>query len=148
MLPFHPALLNLSNCQQLLSSSFSAFWYILFISEGAHTLTGRQIQQILQRIGVKAGIGQRLSPHKFHHSFATFTLRPGGNLEHVRRMMGHQPGGQPGYFRRSPPDGQALYPGGHKKGVCPRSGYRGHTGHLQQGEEGRQAENKKRQRNR
>ncbi len=61
----------------------------LFLTRDGYPLTGKRIQKILERIGKKAGIGQRLSPHKLRHSFATWSLRYGSNLEYIRLMLGH-----------------------------------------------------------
>lgn len=61
----------------------------LFLSFDGHPLTNSRVQKILERIGRKAGIGPRLSPHKLRHTYATFSLRNGCNLEYLRRLMGH-----------------------------------------------------------
>ncbi len=62
----------------------------LFLTRDGYPLKEARIQQILARIGVWAGISQRLSAHKFRHSCATFNLRAGASLEHVRLMLGHK----------------------------------------------------------
>jgi site-specific recombinase XerD len=61
----------------------------VFLTESGYPLTSRRIQKILDNIGKKAGIKQRLSPHKLRHSYATLSLKHGANLEYVRRTMGH-----------------------------------------------------------
>ena len=61
----------------------------LFLTRDGDPLTGKRIQKILERIGKEAGIGQRLSPHKLRHSFATWSLKYGSNLEYIRLMLGH-----------------------------------------------------------
>ena len=52
-------------------------------------MTKLRIQKILERVGKRAGIGVRLSPHKLRHTFATMSLRNGSTLEHVKIMLGH-----------------------------------------------------------
>ena len=61
----------------------------LFLSIDGYPLTTSRIQKILARIGEKAGIGKRLSPHKLRHSYATMSLKYGSNLEYLRRSLGH-----------------------------------------------------------
>ncbi len=62
----------------------------MFLTEDGRPLTGGRIQKILERVGKAAGIGQRLSPHKLRHTFATQSLDHGSNLEYVRIMLGHR----------------------------------------------------------
>ena len=61
----------------------------LFLTQDGYPLTAKRVQKILERVGKKAGISQRLSPHKLHHSFATWSLKHGSNLEYIRIMLGH-----------------------------------------------------------
>ena len=61
----------------------------LFLTEDGRPLTASRIQKILERIGKKAGIKRRLSPHKLRHSYATVSLKNGANLDYVRRTLGH-----------------------------------------------------------
>jgi site-specific recombinase XerD len=45
---------------------------------------------MLKGICIRAGIkGVRCSPHTLRHSFAVHYLRAGGNLEYLRRILGH-----------------------------------------------------------
>ena len=60
-----------------------------FLTNDGYPLTAPRIQKILELIGKKAGITQRLSPHKLRHSYATMSLRHGANLEILRRSLGH-----------------------------------------------------------
>jgi len=60
----------------------------LFLTQDGRQLTGDRVEKILEGIGKKAGINQRLSPHKLRHSFATLSLRYGSNLEVLRRQLG------------------------------------------------------------
>ncbi|MFC1912131.1 tyrosine-type recombinase/integrase [Chloroflexota bacterium] len=61
----------------------------LFLTRDGYPLIGGRIQKVLERVGRKAGIGQRLSPHKLRHSFATWSLKYGSNLEYIRIVLGH-----------------------------------------------------------
>jgi site-specific recombinase XerD len=61
----------------------------LFLTHDGYPLTTYRVQKILVRIGKKAGLTIRLSPHKIRHTTATMMLRAGANLETVRRTLGH-----------------------------------------------------------
>jgi len=49
----------------------------------------RGIGYIIERIGEKAGLEQRLSPHCLRHTFATRLLRRDVNLRVVQELLGH-----------------------------------------------------------
>ena len=61
----------------------------LFLTDEGNRFQGRGIQAMLLRLGKKAGISKRLSSHKLRHTFATLSLKNGGNLEYIRKIMGH-----------------------------------------------------------
>ena len=61
----------------------------LFLTVDGYPLAADIIQKRLARIGKKAGLTQRLGPHKLRHTFATLSLKYGSNLEYVRRSLGH-----------------------------------------------------------
>ena len=61
----------------------------LFLTDDGHPLTKRGVQSLLLRLGKKAGIKERLAPHKLRHSFATLSVKYGANLEYVRKILGH-----------------------------------------------------------
>lgn len=61
----------------------------LFVTSTGSSLTKRGIQTMLYRLGEKAGLKERLSPHKLRHTFATLSLKNGGNLEYIRKILGH-----------------------------------------------------------
>lgn len=52
-------------------------------------MTPNRIQKILELMGKKAGLKQRLSAHKLRHTYATLRLKNGGNLEYIRRTLRH-----------------------------------------------------------
>jgi len=62
---------------------------ILFLSRDGYPLTPNRIQKTLELAGKKAGLKQRLSAHKLRHTYATLSLKNGGNLEYIRRTLGH-----------------------------------------------------------
>jgi site-specific recombinase XerD len=53
-----------------------------FLNWDGEPMTKHRVQAILARVGKRAGIGARLSPHRLRHTFATMSLRNGATLEH------------------------------------------------------------------
>ncbi|GIV11781.1 MAG: tyrosine recombinase XerD [Fimbriimonadales bacterium] len=54
---------------------------------GALTLHG--LLEAIQKIGRRAGLPKHLGAHAFRRTFATWSLRNGIDLEHLRQLMGH-----------------------------------------------------------
>jgi site-specific recombinase XerD len=54
---------------------------------GALTLHG--LLEVIQKIGKRAGLPKHLGAHAFRRTFATWSLRSGIDLEHLRQLMGH-----------------------------------------------------------
>ncbi len=52
-------------------------------------LTQQGLQSVVRDIGERAGLKHRLGPHAFRRTFATWSLRNGIDLEHLRQLMGH-----------------------------------------------------------
>lgn len=52
-------------------------------------LQPRYVQALVSRLAGRAKIDKGVSPHKLRHSSATDLLRKTGNLELVRRALGH-----------------------------------------------------------
>ena len=53
-------------------------------------MTVRNAQRDLKALCERAGItGVRCSPHTLRHTLAVTYLRKGGNLEYLRRILGH-----------------------------------------------------------
>jgi integrase/recombinase XerD len=54
------------------------------------TLSIRNAQRDLTKLCIRAGIkGVRCSPHTLRHSFSVHYLKRGGNVEYLRRILGH-----------------------------------------------------------
>jgi site-specific recombinase XerD len=62
----------------------------LFLNEDGSTMIGGRVQKILEGIGKKAGLRQRLSAHKLRHTHAVLSLKYGSNVEYQRRELGHR----------------------------------------------------------
>lgn len=54
---------------------------------GALTLNG--LLEVIQKVGNRAGLRKHLGAHAFRRTFATWSLRSGIDLEHLRQLMGH-----------------------------------------------------------
>ncbi len=61
----------------------------LFISRLRRRMTGRAIQQMLDKYLLSSDIPFKISPHKLRHSFATHLLDAGADLRSVQELLGH-----------------------------------------------------------
>jgi len=69
----------------------------LFVNSQVNPLNDRVIRYMIERVVKKAGIKkykgnfeeQKISPHWFRHSAATFALDGGANIHEVQSMLGH-----------------------------------------------------------
>jgi site-specific recombinase XerD len=59
-----------------------------FLSEDGTALSRNAIALLIKRLGESAGV-PRVHPHRLRHSFATGFLREGGDIETLRRILGH-----------------------------------------------------------
>ncbi len=61
----------------------------LFLSRLRRRMTGRAIQQMLDKYLLSSDIPFKISPHKLRHSFATHLLDAGADLRSVQELLGH-----------------------------------------------------------
>jgi integrase/recombinase XerD len=60
-----------------------------FAEERLFLLTRQEIWRLVRGYAEKAGLGEKVSPHMFRHSFATHLLEGGMNLRSVQQLLGH-----------------------------------------------------------
>ena len=61
----------------------------LFLNRSGGRLSARSVQTIVRRMGMQAGIAQRVHPHLLRHSFATHMLEGDADLRVVQHLLGH-----------------------------------------------------------
>ncbi|RIK40841.1 MAG: hypothetical protein DCC55_13890 [Chloroflexi bacterium] len=61
----------------------------LFTVQGGGRFTRRNLHQLLQRLGDRAGVAG-VHPHRFRHTFAINFLRNGGNIFELKAILGHE----------------------------------------------------------
>lgn len=63
----------------------------LFITERKpyRRISKERIREIIKEIAKRAGIEERVSPHKLRHTYATHLLNNGAPLEVVQEFLGH-----------------------------------------------------------
>jgi len=61
----------------------------LFVSRRGRRLGNRAVQARLALAGQRAGLGERLHPHRLRHAFASHLLESSGELRAVQELLGH-----------------------------------------------------------
>jgi len=61
-----------------------------FLSQKGGHLSRMGIWLIVRRAALRVGLGKRIHPHTFRHSFATHLVEGGADLRSVQMMLGHQ----------------------------------------------------------
>jgi integrase/recombinase XerD len=63
---------------------------ILFLNRRGKKLSRVMIFTIIKGLSEKVGLGKKISPHTFRHSFATHLINGGADLRAVQEMLGHE----------------------------------------------------------
>lgn len=61
----------------------------LWLNRFGGKLSRRGIQRVATKCGLKAGLGEAVTPHRLRHSFATHLLTGGADLRTVQELLGH-----------------------------------------------------------
>jgi integrase/recombinase XerC len=61
----------------------------LFVSKQKHRISQRNVQDRMEKWGLKQALPSHINPHKLRHSFATHMLESSGNLRAVQTLLGH-----------------------------------------------------------
>lgn len=75
--------------EELLKSAPGKATDYLWINRLGNRLSRRGIQRVAARYGLKAGLGEAVTPHTLRHSFATHLLNGGADLRTVQELLGH-----------------------------------------------------------
>jgi integrase/recombinase XerD len=61
----------------------------VFVNQRGTRLSRESVWRLVRRRGEAAGVGVRVTPHTFRHSFATHLLEGGADLRVVQALLGH-----------------------------------------------------------
>ncbi|MDA3894538.1 MAG: site-specific tyrosine recombinase XerD [Desulfobacteraceae bacterium] len=70
----------------LLKNNVSRF---LFVARAGKPMTRQGFWKLLKKYAIQTGIGKKITPHSFRHSFASHLLEGGADLRAVQMMLGH-----------------------------------------------------------
>jgi integrase/recombinase XerD len=62
----------------------------IYILSEKEPLTTRNIQKIIKKAALKAGINKKVTPHTLRHSFATHLLEAGTDIRMIQVLLGHE----------------------------------------------------------
>jgi integrase/recombinase XerD len=63
---------------------------VLFLNRRGKKLSRVMIFTIIKGLAERVGLGKKISPHTFRHSFATHLINGGADLRAVQEMLGHE----------------------------------------------------------
>lgn len=63
---------------------------LVFLSRRGGRLSRALVFAVVKDLAEKSGIGKRISPHTFRHSFATHLLQNGADIRAIQQMLGHE----------------------------------------------------------
>lgn len=61
----------------------------VFLNRRGHQLTRQGFWQIVKNYAIKAGLGERVTPHTLRHSFAVRKMQSGSDLRSLQQALGH-----------------------------------------------------------
>ncbi|MCX7816491.1 MAG: site-specific tyrosine recombinase XerD [Syntrophales bacterium] len=62
---------------------------VLFINKSGRPFSRQGLWKVIRKYATRVGLGKRVHPHTFRHSFATHLLEGGADLRSIQLMLGH-----------------------------------------------------------